>query len=165
MRLSGLVPILLLAYPIVEIVVFIQVGGAIGVLPTVALILAGVLLGALLIRLSGLRLLAGLRAEMAAGRRPERELVAGAMTAVAGLLIILPGFVSDFVGLLLLLPPLQRLAADRLVAGVTIVGGGLDARPRPRDGVVDLDPDDFERRPDPDSPWRGDGDPPAIDRR
>lgn len=165
MRLTGLVPLLFIAYPILEIVVFIVVGGAIGVLPTVLLILAGIVAGAALMRLSGLRLLAGLRSDMAAGRRPERPLVAGAMTALAGLLLILPGFISDAVALLLLLPPLQRLAADRVAAGVTIVGAGRGPAGPARDGVVDLDPEDFHRSSDPSSPWRPNDGPPAIDGR
>lgn len=165
MKLSGLAPLLILAYPILEIVAFIQVGGAIGVLATVLLILGGILLGAGLLRISGLKLLAGLRADMAAGRRPERALVGGAMTAIAGILLILPGFISDVVGLLLLLPPLQSIAASKVASGMTIVTAATQATRARADGVVDLDPDDFERQPDPASPWRGDGDPPAIDGR
>jgi UPF0716 protein FxsA len=159
MRRTGLVPLILLAYPILEIVVFIIVGGAIGVLKTVLLILAAVVLGAVLIRSSGLSLLSRLRADMSGGRAPEKALVSSAMTAIAGVLLIVPGFISDVVGLLLLLPPLQHMAAARMAAGVMIVG---EARPRRPADVVDLDPEDFARRPDPSSPWRGGDGPPSL---
>jgi UPF0716 protein FxsA len=159
MRRTGLVPLILLAYPILEIVVFILVGGAIGVLKTVLLILAAVVLGVVLIRSSGLALLSRLRADMAGGRAPEQALVASAMTAIAGVLLIVPGFISDVAGLLLLLPPLQRMAAARMAAGVTIVGAGRPHRPA---DVVDLDPEDYARRPDPSSPWRGRDEPPTL---
>lgn len=157
-RLSPLVPLLILAYPILEIVVFILVGQAIGVLWTVVLILAGVVVGAAMVRASGFALLTRLRADMAAGRTPERAMVASAMTAIAGVLFILPGFISDAVGLLLLLPPLQKALAARMSGGVTIVRGGVRARP----DVVDLDPADYERGADPASPWRGAKEPPSI---
>jgi UPF0716 protein FxsA len=151
------VPLLVLAYPILEIVVFILVGQAIGVLWTVLLILAGVVVGATMVRASGFALLTRLRADMAAGRAPERAVAASAMTAIAGVLFILPGFISDAVGLLLLLPPLQKLVASKMSGGVSIVRGGARVRP----DVVDLDPTDYARGSDPASPWRKDG-PPSI---
>jgi UPF0716 protein FxsA len=168
MTRSGLVPLLILAYPILEIVMFIQVGGAIGVLPTLLLILGGIVIGIALVRTTGLRLLQGLRNDLAAGGRPEQRIVGGAMTAIAGVLLIAPGFISDAVGLALLLPPVQRLIAGRIAAGITIVGTGTvrtGGPTQPPGGVVDLAPEDFERRPDQGSPWRSDGTPPAIDGR
>jgi UPF0716 protein FxsA len=168
MTRSGLVPLLILAYPILEIVVFIQVGGAIGVLSTLLLILGGIVIGVALVRATGLRLLQGLRNDLAAGGRPEQRIVGGAMTALAGVLLIMPGFISDVVGLALLLPPVQRFVAGRIAAGITVVGGGTVAtstQPQPGGGVVDLAPEDFERRPDEGSPWRSDGTPPVIDGR
>jgi UPF0716 protein FxsA len=161
MRLQGLVPLLILAWPILEIVVFIVVGGAIGILPTVLLVIAGVVLGAVLLRVSGLALLSRLRTDVASGHAPERAMVSGAMTAIAGVLLIVPGFVSDAVALLLLLPPVQNALAARLAGGITIVGA--DVRPAPPDGV-DLDPDDFARKPDPSSPWRDGNEPPMVGR-
>jgi UPF0716 protein FxsA len=165
MRRTGFAPLVFLAWPILEIVAFVEVGGAIGALATVALVIAAALAGLALIRSSGMRLIDGLRRDLAAGRAPERALVGGTFTAIAGLLLIVPGFVSDLAGLLLLLPPVQRLVAARLAASVTVVGGEAFRGPARRDGVVDLDPDDFSRRPDPSTPWRGGGEPPAIDGR
>jgi UPF0716 protein FxsA len=89
-------------------------------------------------------------------------MAASAMTAIAGLLLIIPGFITDALALLLLLPPVQKAVAARMSGNVTVVGGAW--RPA-RPDVVDLDPDDFARKPDGSSPWRGDGDPPLIDRR
>jgi UPF0716 protein FxsA len=162
MRISGLATLAFLAYPLLELAVIIQVGRQIGLFPTLILILAGVVLGAALVRASGLRMLNGLRADLAAGRMPAGEILGGAMSGLAGLLFMLPGFISDAVGLLLLLPPVQRMVAARFAGHVRVVrtGGG----PRTTPDVLDLEADEFERRSDPSSPWRG-GDPPALDRR
>ena len=95
---------ILAALILAEIAGFILVGEAIGVLPTLGLVLLGMLAGALLLRQLGIATLLKAQAEMAAGRTPARPLAEGAIKALAAALIILPGFVSDFLGIVLFIP-------------------------------------------------------------
>lgn len=165
MPLGLLIPLLLLIVPILEIAVFIVVGGEIGVLATLALVFATAVLGTILLRLQGFQLIARIRSEMEADRIPGRELAHGAMLLAAGILLLTPGFVTDTLGFLLFVPPLRdaiwKFIAARLKDAVVVrTSGGRPRRPGPRrpgaPDVVDLDPADYERRPDPSSPWRDD---------
>lgn len=163
---SSLIPLLLVAMPFVEIAGFVIVGSHIGVLATLALVILGGMLGFFLLRVQGFGLLQKIRAEAAAGRVPDRELVHGAMLVLAAILLIIPGFFTDICGLLLFIPPVRDLVWRYLsrsgvivTMGNTRYGRGFDAGNRqPRDRVIDLDPEDYSRKPDPNSPWRGDND-------
>ena len=95
---------------------FIQVGGAIGLFPTLALCVLTAIVGTLCIRFQGFRLVNQARAQLEAGEAPVFEVVSGACLVVAGLMLLTPGFVTDAVGFLLLLPPVRRLIFDRFVA-------------------------------------------------
>ncbi|RIY02766.1 membrane protein FxsA [Aureimonas flava] len=149
-----LIPLALLALPLVEIGVFIWVGGAIGVWPTLALVIAAMVVGSLLLRRQTLSTLRAAQAEARAGRVPEREIVHGAMIALAGILLILPGFVTDVFGLLLFLPPVRDLVWRRLRAGVVVVGPRGPAQRQPGPEVIDLSGGEFHRRDGADgSPW------------
>ena len=125
----SLIPFLLLVIPAAEIAVFILVGGQIGVLWTFAAILATAILGSILLRVQGFQIVNRLREETNAGRVPGRELGHGAMILVAGVLLLTPGFVTDALGFLLLVPPLRRVLALKVLqrarpAGqVTIIEG------------------------------------------
>ncbi len=146
MRLS-LIPLFILAFPIVEIAAFIVVGSEIGVLATLGLILASAVLGVVLVRIQGLGTIERIRAVLDRGGSPGRELVHAVMIVVAGILLIIPGFVSDIVGLLLFLPPVRdvgwRLLRSRLHV-TTVSGAGWSSQRRARDGVVDLDAHEYE---------------------
>ncbi len=152
-----LIPLALLALPLIEIGVFIWVGGAIGVWPTLALVLASVILGSALLRRQTLSTLRAAQAEARSGRLPEREIVHGAMIALAGILLILPGFVTDVFGLLLFLPPVRDLVWHRLRSRIVVVGpqGRRDQPYRqPGPEVIDLTGGEFHRREGADgSPW------------
>ncbi len=117
-----LIPLALLALPLVEIGVFIWVGGEIGVWPTLGLVVASILLGSVLLKRQTLSTLRAAQTEARAGRLPEREIVHRAMIALAGILLILPGFVTDVVGLLLFLPPVRDLVWRRLRSRIVVVG-------------------------------------------
>lgn len=161
MRLS-FIPVFLLLLPLLEIAGFVVVGRQIGALATVGLVLASGIAGSLLLRHKGLGVMARVRAEMDAGRDPSRELAHGAMIVLAAILLIIPGFISDVLALLLLLPPVRDLAwralKSRMVFATSFTGSGF--RPRQRGSVIDLDDEDFsrtdrpQRGPDQDSPWR-----------
>lgn len=148
----SLLPFLVLATPILEIATFIMVGSRIGVLATLLLILATSLAGALLLRVQGLGTLARIGAQVDRGAVPDRELVHGAMILVAGVLLLLPGFLTDIVGLLLFIPPLRDAAWRLLRARIVVAArapwaAGFGGR-RDDDRMIELDPGQF-RRTDP----------------
>jgi UPF0716 protein FxsA len=115
------VPLLLLALfvvvPIVEIYVIIQVGQAIGVLATVALLLADAVLGTWLFRLEGRKAWTAFRDALNQGRVPAKEVTDGGLVLLGGAFLLSPGFVTDAVGVLCLLPP-TRAVLRGLLAGV-----------------------------------------------
>ena len=100
--------------PIVELVVIVQVAGSTGVMNTIGLLVLVSLVGAWLVRREGLGILRRAQAELAEGRMPGRELVDGLLVLLAGALMLTPGFVTDAVGLALLLPPVRAIL--RMVA-------------------------------------------------
>jgi UPF0716 protein FxsA len=99
--------LLLVLWPVVEIAVFLQVVQWIGVLDTLGLLLLVSLGGAWIVKRQGVGTLARMRAELDAGRVPTATMVDGGLLMVAGLLLLVPGFVTDAFGLLLLLPPVR----------------------------------------------------------
>lgn len=155
MRISFL-PLLVLALPILEIAGFVVVGREIGVLATIGLVLLSALVGTFLLRQQGFGVMARARAEMDAGRSPGRQLAHGLIVLIAAMLLIVPGFISDIIGILLFIPAIRDVAWRFLknrVSVVTNFGGGGFGRRR-QEKVIDLDSDDYSRRPDPNSPWR-----------
>jgi len=161
LRIS-LLPLFILALPLLEIAGFVVVGRQVGALATVGLVLATSIAGSLLLRHQGFGVMARVRAEMDAGRDPSSQLAHGAMIVLAAILLIIPGFITDIFAILLLLPPVRNLAwrllKSRIVLATSFTGGGF--RTRPRDKVIDLDDsdysraDDYKRGPDHNSPWR-----------
>ena len=134
--------------PIIELFVIIQVGEAIGVLPTIALLIADSILGSALMRSQGRVAWRKFNAALSEGRVPHREVIDGALVIFGGALLLTPGFVTDILGIALLLPPtralvrgvvarrlLPRLVATGLggIAGGTGRAGGARPRPRPAD--------------------------------
>lgn len=102
--------LLLILWPIAELFVAIKVAEAIGVLLTVILLVAGWPLGMWLARTEGRAAWRRLSAAVTAGRPPGREVIDGALVLVGGILLMVPGFITDVLGLLLLLPPTRSLA-------------------------------------------------------
>jgi UPF0716 protein FxsA len=100
--------LLLLMVPLVEIYFLIQVGRLIGAIPTIALVVFTALLGAMLLRFQGWTTLQRTRLSMAQGQVPALEMLEGVLLVLAGILLLIPGFVTDAVGFLLLIPPLRR---------------------------------------------------------
>jgi UPF0716 protein FxsA len=152
------IPILVIVLTLIlaEIAVFILVGESIGVLATLALTLFGMIAGALLVRNQGIATLMRVRAETAAGRLPARPLAEGAVLVVAGLLIMLPGFITDLVGLALFVPAVRE-ALWRAIRRRIAFGTATAEMPQKGGVVVELDRGDYASRPGPDSPWRRNG--------
>lgn len=101
------VVLLLLLWPIVEIAVFLQVAAWIGFLNTLAALVAISLCGAWLVKRQGIGTLARMRSELDDGRIPTGPMTDGGLLAIAGLLLLIPGFVTDVFGLALLVPPVR----------------------------------------------------------
>ncbi len=159
-----LIPLVMLGLPLAEIAVFVAVGSQIGVLATIGLVIATAIVGAVLLRVQGFGAMQNIRLAMAQQRAPGRELVHGAMIVLAGVLLLLPGFITDTLGFLLFIPVVREWAWRVLARNVTIVtpAGPIrpDASPRARrtgGPQIDLEADDFTRSADPgSSPWRDD---------
>ncbi|MBX6367601.1 MAG: FxsA family protein [Rhodospirillales bacterium] len=105
MRIFLLFPAL---FALLELVVLIEVGEAIGTLATIVLVVAGAVCGAAFLKRGGIGALRRAQASVAAGETPTGALFDGACHVLAGLLFILPGFVSDALALPLLFPPVRR---------------------------------------------------------
>jgi UPF0716 protein FxsA len=142
----------LLVVPVIEIALFVLIGRAIGFWPTVAGILLIALLGSAIIRHQGLSLLAEINGTLGRGTLPARALADAMLVGIAGVLMVVPGYFTDALGLVLLIPPLRhrlyRLAARHL--GLTADSGPAPAGPASGTGggprTIDLDEDDFRRR-------------------
>ncbi|KRE99178.1 MULTISPECIES: FxsA family protein [Nocardioides] len=116
--------------PLVEIFVLIQVGQVIGPWWTILLLIGASVLGTWLIRREGSRSWAALQEALQTGRMPARELADAGLILIGGTLMLTPGFVSDIVGVLLILPltrPIARGVLTKVVAGRLLgpLGGGL----------------------------------------
>jgi UPF0716 protein FxsA len=144
--------LLILLLPVAEIAGFILVGEEIGVLATLALIFATSFLGILLLRVQGFGLLARIRSETEQGRVPGREMVHGLMIMIAGILLLLPGFITDLLGLLLFIPAVRDLGWSLLKSRIVVAGTSYP--PSPAERIVDLEDSEYRREPRPDTPWR-----------
>ncbi|MFN7102636.1 MAG: FxsA family protein [Pseudorhizobium sp.] len=157
------IAILFLLMPLAEIAGFVVVGRAVGVWGTLGLVILTSVAGTLLLRAQGLQMLRTLSDEGRQGRVPGDTIVHGAMIVVAALLLLIPGFITDILGLALFIPAFRRLLWSAIGRRVVIVRSSTVGRdnardagfaPRPGKGpVVDLDDDDYKREPDPNSPW------------
>jgi UPF0716 protein FxsA len=148
--------VLFIVVPIAELYVIIQVGEAIGLWPTLALLLADALLGSFLLKHQGRGAWRRFNEALAARRFPGREVVDGLLIVVGGTLLLAPGFLTDIVGLLLLIPPTRAIARSVLrrftIGRFTVVampgrGPGVDPR-RPETRPYDIDATAQEIDPD-----------------
>ena len=94
--------------PLLDLFILVQLGRAVGVLPTIALVVVTGVLGAALARSQGLRTVLEAQREIAAGRLPGRALLDGLAILVGGALLLTPGLLTDLLGLSLLFPPTRR---------------------------------------------------------
>ena len=135
--------LIFIGVPILEIVLFIEVGGAIGLLPTLAIIFLSAIAGVALMRWQGMRALDRLRVSLETGQDPASPIAHGALILVAGVLLVLPGFFTDTLGLLLLIPPVRSLLIRRGASRVTVRAASyVDRRPtgaRERPETIDAD--------------------------
>jgi UPF0716 protein FxsA len=126
--------LLFIAVPIAEIYVIIQVGEAIGALPTIAILIADSVFGSWLLRSQGRAAWLRFNRAVAEGRPPGREVLDGVLIVFGGALLITPGFITDVLGVVLLLPPTRAAIRALIVRNfrsrlVTTMAGGWRARP------------------------------------
>ncbi len=117
--MPALLVLIFIVVPIVELAVIIQVGHAIGVLNTIALLLLVSVAGAWLVKREGIAVYRRFRRQVDSGVVPTRELADGVMILFAGALLMTPGFVTDVLGLALLLPPVRAGIRSTTLARVT----------------------------------------------
>lgn len=159
------------AVPIIEIAIFIEVGGLIGLWPTIAIVLGTALAGATLIRIQGFQTWRRAEEALRRGEPPLAEMLDGIFLLVAALLMVTPGLFTDCIGILFLIPPVRRAAGRRLAArlarsaNVQFHMPGMRSGPAPdgayrhRPGpVIEGEAEEIgpgaEESPREDSPWR-----------
>ncbi len=130
--------VLFIVVPIIEIFAIIQVGQAIGVWWTIALLIADSILGSILMRSQGRAAWRRCNATLAQGRAPAREVLDGVLVIFGGALLLTPGFVTDIFGALFLIPPtravLRRVLVHRFAARMIVSAPpGFGRRPPARD--------------------------------
>ncbi|QLR41498.1 membrane protein FxsA [Enterobacter sp. RHBSTW-00994] len=119
-------------YVYIEISIFIQVAHVLGVLLTLILVIFTSVIGMSLVRNQGFKNFLLMQQKMAAGESPAAEMIKSVSLIIAGLLLILPGFFTDFLGLLLLLPPVQKHLTMKLMPHLSfsrMSGGGFSSGP------------------------------------
>ncbi|WP_145577525.1 FxsA family protein [Yersinia alsatica] len=122
MRWLPLALIFLLAY--IEISIFIKVAAVLGVLITLLLVILSSCVGISLVRNQGIKTFMQMQQKLAAGESPAAEMVKSVSLVLAGFLLLIPGFFTDFLGLLLLLPPIQKSLTLKLMPHLHIYRGG-----------------------------------------
>ncbi|MDV5172471.1 FxsA family protein [Photobacterium rosenbergii] len=147
-------PILLFLFivvPIVEIALFIQVGGFLGLWPTVGLVLVTAVVGASLVRSQGIATLMSVQSRLQKGELPAQQIVEGVMLAVSGVLLLTPGFMTDAMGMAVLLPGPRAWLAKQLMSRVKVhgvsSGAGFSAGFGPGQGFEQHDPFNQQRDP------------------
>jgi len=149
-----LLPLVLLfiAVPIAELAVIIQVGQAIGIWWTIGLLIADSILGSMLMRHQGRTAWRRFNEAVAGGRVPAREVLDGALVIFGGALLLTPGFLTDILGLILLIPPTRAVVRKILARRLThrmVAAANRPRAPHAHDvegTAVDIDPDRIEHR-------------------
>ena len=106
--------LLLISIPLIEIYLFIKIGSYIGAFNTITLILVTAVIGVLYARYEGFNTLKSGMSQLIKNQLPIYEIISGAALAFAALLLILPGFATDFLGLLLIFPPTRKLMFNKV---------------------------------------------------
>lgn len=113
--------LLFLLVPLIEVYLFIRIGGWLGAAPTVLLCILTAVTGAILVRLQGLQTLSRVQQKLRLGETPAVEMIEGLILLLAGVLLMVPGFFTDLAGLLCLLPPLRTWLAETLLGHPAIL--------------------------------------------
>ena len=147
-----------IAVPLIEIGLFIQVGGWIGVWPTLAIVLVTAIAGTALVKSQGAQVFAQLRSSFDDLRDPTEPLAHGAMILFSGALLLTPGFFTDFIGFMLLIPGVRRFVMKEVKKRVNVQTVRTNAGWQPQEETIiegTYTEEDVERRSGP-SGWRRD---------
>jgi UPF0716 protein FxsA len=120
------VVVALLIWPLIEIALFVTLGGWLGLWLTLAIVMGTAVAGVMLMRWRGLRAMADLRGQMRAMGDPLALAADQAMFMLAGVLLVLPGFLTDFMGALLLIPPVRMALVALMARRVVVARGAAD---------------------------------------
>jgi UPF0716 protein FxsA len=136
--------LLFVVIPIVELVILIQLGGVLGLWPTLGLVVATGFAGAFLARLEGYRTFLAFQRELAKGSLPSRSLMDGLSVLIGGALLLTPGLLTDVVGFSLLVPMTRRVIQRRVRSWIQrrITDGTIEAR------IVNIGPYPTDRGPE-----------------
>ena len=107
--------LLFIFIPLIEIIIFISIGSNIGILNTVAIIFMTALVGIYLVRRQGISLLFNAQRNLSQGIMPAEEIKGGIFLLISGLLLITPGFFTDFIGFAMFLKPVQNFVGLKAV--------------------------------------------------
>ena len=154
--------LLFLTVPLIEIALFIQIGGLIGLWLTLAIVVLTAVAGTLLVRSQGFRVLGEVRSSFETLNDPTEPLAHGAMILFSGALLLTPGFFTDGLGFSLLIPGVRTAVFRWIRARVTVqsVSYGSAARqPRQDSGVIDGEYEEVD--PKQPRPTHGSGQPPS----
>ncbi|TLM73672.1 FxsA family protein [Microbulbifer harenosus] len=116
--------ILFILLPILEIWLLISIGDVVGALPTIGLVLLTAVVGVALLRHQGISTLMRVQDKMRAGEVPAREVAEGIFLAVGGVLLLTPGFITDTLGFICLIPGLRQLVLGKLLGRIIVVRPG-----------------------------------------
>jgi len=144
-----------IAVPLIEIALFIQVGGLIGLWPTLAIVVLTEILGTWLLRMQGAVAMVNLRRTFSELDDPSEPLAHGAMILFAGALLLTPGFFTDAVGFALLMPPVRQTVFEQIRKRVRVQRFDMGGRPPPaRDDVVEAEYHEIDPEPPQETPDR-----------
>ena len=117
-----------IAVPIIEIALFIQIGGFLGLFPTLAIVVLTAIAGTYLVRTQGLSVLSQLQSRFREMNDPSEPLVHGAMILFSGALLLTPGFFTDFIGFLLLIPNVRAAIFQKVRKRINMQKANFETR-------------------------------------
>jgi UPF0716 protein FxsA len=113
MNLKKVIPVFLLLIPIIEIILFIEIGSIIGSFNTILTIFGTAIVGIYIIKYNAATYMSEIRNKLMNGLRPDQEILSGIIVFICGVFLLLPGFLTDFIGLLFLYKPIRLLSIKR----------------------------------------------------
>ncbi|WP_273753874.1 MULTISPECIES: FxsA family protein [unclassified Bartonella] len=145
--------VIFLCILLIEIAGFIFVGQAIGILATLSLVVLTTIIGVILLRIQGLSLLKNIQSELIQGRTLENNIIHDACIMFSAILLILPGFVTDLLGILLLIKPIRSFAWHFFSSLKNTLNSNMK-RKNNSEKIIDLNAADYKIHDTTESPWR-----------
>ena len=135
MKSKHIIPIFFILVPVIEIVLFIEIGGYIGSFTTIIWIFLSAAIGIYLIKQGSINYFIEIRNKIAQGIKPEIEILSGMIFFLSGIILIIPGFFTDMIGILLLIRPLREALLKRYL----IIYSAKTKSNRGKKSVIDVD--------------------------